>query len=98
MVLTAVPFVSVILMGIIVILISRTLDVLWAQVIPMRFLYSLLRAPGVIIHELSHVLGCLISGAKVKKLNIKTKKGNFELLIKPRNIISTTTITSKNNR
>jgi hypothetical protein len=75
MVLTAVPFVSVILMGIIVILISRTLDVLWAQVIPMRFLYSLLRAPGVIIHELSHVLGCLISGAKVKKVIYFSNEG-----------------------
>jgi hypothetical protein len=62
-------------MGIIVILISRTLDVLWAQMIPMRFFYSLLRAPGVIIHELSHVLGCLISGAKVKKVIYFSNEG-----------------------
>jgi hypothetical protein len=75
MVLTAVPFVTVIFMGIIVILISRTLDVLWAQVLPMRFFYSLLRAPGVILHELSHVLGCLISGAKVKKVVYFSNEG-----------------------
>src|SRR5665647_3744235 len=75
MVLTAVPFLTVIFIGIIVILISRTLDVLWAQVLPMRFFYSLLRAPGVIIHELSHVLGCLISGAKVKKVVYFSNKG-----------------------
>ena len=75
MVLTAVPFITVIFMGIIVILISRTLDVLWAQVLPMRFFYSLLRAPGVIIHELSHVLGCLISGAKVKKVIYFSNEG-----------------------
>lgn len=72
---TAVPFITVIFMGIIVILISRTLDVLWAQMIPMRFFYSLLRAPGVIIHELSHVLGCLISGAKVKKVIYFSNEG-----------------------
>lgn len=72
---TAVPFITVIFMGIIVILISRTLDVLWAQLIPMRFFYSLLRAPGVIIHELSHVLGCLISGAKVKKVIYFSNEG-----------------------
>ncbi|HZK31151.1 MAG TPA: DUF3267 domain-containing protein [Methanoregula sp.] len=75
MVLTAVPFLTVIFIGIIVILISRTLDVLWAQVLPMRFFYSLLRAPGVIIHELSHVLGCLISGAKVKKVIYFSNEG-----------------------
>jgi hypothetical protein len=75
MVLIAVPFLTVIFMGIIVILISRTLDILWAQVLPMRFFYSLLRAPGVIIHELSHVLGCLISGAKIKKVVYFSNEG-----------------------
>jgi hypothetical protein len=75
MVLIAVPFLTVIFMGIIVILISRLLDVLWAQVLPMRFFYSLLRAPGVIIHELSHVLGCLINGAKVKKVVYFSNEG-----------------------
>jgi hypothetical protein len=75
MVLIAVPFLTVIFMGIMVILISRILDILWAQVLPTRFLYSLLRAPGVIFHELSHVLGCIISGAKVKKVVYFSSKG-----------------------
>jgi len=75
MALSVIPFLMVIFLGIIVILISRTLDVLWAQVLPMGFFYSLLRAPGVIIHELSHVLGCLICGAKVKKVVYFSNEG-----------------------
>jgi hypothetical protein len=84
MVLTAVPFLTVIFMGIIVILISRTLDVLWAQVLPMRFFYSLLRAPGVILHEFSHVLGCLISGAKVKKVVYFSNEGGSVIYSSPK--------------
>jgi len=61
-------FLTVICMGFVIILISRTLDFLWAKVLPMRFLYSLIRAPGVIVHEISHVLGCLITGARIKKV------------------------------
>jgi len=66
--LNASPFLMVILMGIVVILISRIMDILWAQVIPLRIFYYMLRAPGVIVHECSHILGCLITGAKVKKV------------------------------
>jgi hypothetical protein len=84
MVLIVVPFVTVIFMGIIVIFISRILDVLWAQVLPMRFFYTLLRAPGVIIHELSHVLGCLISGAKIKKVIYFSNEGGSVTYTSPK--------------
>jgi hypothetical protein len=70
-----ISFLVAIGLGIIVICISRALDVLWAQVIPIRFLYYVVRAPGVVVHELSHVLGCLIMGAKVKNIVLFSKEG-----------------------
>ena len=77
-------FLVVIGMGIIVILISRALDVLWAQVIPIRFFYYLVRAPGVAVHELSHVFGCLIMGAKVKNVVFFSKEGGSVTYTRPK--------------
>jgi hypothetical protein len=71
----AAPFLMVILTGIGVIGISLALDVLWARVIPLRSFYYFIRAPGVIVHECSHILGCLITGAKVKKVVFFSEKG-----------------------
>ena len=73
--LNASPFLMVIFMGIVVILISRALDILWAQIIPLRIFYYMLRAPGVIVHECSHILGCLFTGAKVKKVVFFSEEG-----------------------
>ena len=73
--LNAAPFLTVICIGIVVILISRALDLLWAQVISLRMFYSMIRAPGVIVHECSHILGCLITGAKVKKVVFFSQEG-----------------------
>jgi hypothetical protein len=36
---------------------------------------DLFRAPGVIVHECSHILGCLITGAKVKKVVFFSEQG-----------------------
>jgi len=62
------PFLIVVFLGIGVIAISLVLDILWAQVIPLRSLYYAIRAPGIIVHECSHILGCIITGAKIKKV------------------------------
>jgi hypothetical protein len=62
-------------MGIVVIFISRALDILWAQAIPLKFLYFILRAPGVVAHECSHILGCFLTGAKIKKVVFFSEKG-----------------------
>jgi len=69
------PFLMVVLIGTGVIGISLALDVLWARVIPLRSFYYFIRAPGVIVHECSHILGCLITGAKVKKVVFFSEKG-----------------------
>ncbi len=70
-----IPFLMVIGMGIGMILISRALDILWAQVIPVRFFYYIIRAPGIVVHELSHVFGCVIMGAEIKKVVLFSKEG-----------------------
>ena len=69
------PFLIVVLLGIGVIAISLVLDILWAQVIPLRSLYYVIRAPGVIVHECSHILGCIITGAKIKKVVFFSQEG-----------------------
>jgi hypothetical protein len=68
-------FLLVIVLGIGVILISKTLDLVWAQVVPIRIFYYFLYAPGVIVHECSHVLGCLLTGAKIRKIELFSEGG-----------------------
>jgi hypothetical protein len=69
------PFLTVVLLGIGVIAISLALDILWAQVISLRSLYYVIRAPGVIVHECSHIIGCIITGAKIKKVVFFSERG-----------------------
>lgn len=71
----AAPFLLVVLTGTGLIAISLALDILWARVIPLRSFYYCIRAPGVIVHECSHILGCLLTGAKVKKVVFFSEKG-----------------------
>jgi hypothetical protein len=78
------PFLMVVFAGIVVILISRALDILWAQVIPVRIFYYIIRAPGVIMHEISHILGCLIMGAKIKKVVFFSEEGGSVTYSRPK--------------
>lgn len=39
------------------------------------WIYRVLVAPGVIIHELSHALGCLITGARIQSINVFKRDG-----------------------
>ncbi|MDP2798008.1 MAG: metalloprotease family protein [Methanoregula sp.] len=68
-------FLLVIATGIGVIFISIALDFLWAQAIPVRFFYYILRAPGVVVHECAHMLGCLLTGAKIRNVVLFSKEG-----------------------
>lgn len=79
----ALPFFLVIGAGIAVICISVMLDYLWADVLPFRFLYLCIRAPGVVVHELSHVLGCILTGAKIKKVVLLSKEGGSVTYTRP---------------
>ena len=68
-------YLTVVLTGIIVIFISKILDILWARMVTIRSIYHIVRAPGIVIHECSHVLGCLLTGAKVKNVVLLSKEG-----------------------
>ena len=46
--------------------------------------YRIFLAPGVIIHEFSHVLVCLITGAKIRKISFFNPKGGFVIHEKPK--------------
>ena len=70
-----VDYLTVVLTGILVILVSKMLDALWARMIPIRGIYLFVRAPGIVVHECSHILGCLLTGAKVKNVVLLSKEG-----------------------
>jgi hypothetical protein len=80
----ALSFFIVIAAGIAVMLISIMLDHLWAQVIPIRSFYYLVRAPGVVVHECSHILGCLITGARITKVVLFSEGGGSVTYTRPK--------------
>lgn len=68
-------YLTVILTGILVIVVAKVLDILWARMITIRAIYLFIRAPGVVIHECSHILGCLLTGAKIRNVVLLSKAG-----------------------
>jgi hypothetical protein len=77
-------FLLVVATCITVMLISLSLDYLWAQFLPARVFYYVIRAPGVILHECSHIAGCIITGAKIKKVVLFSKGGGSVTYFSPR--------------
>ena len=77
-------FLLIIATGIVVMLLSLMLDYLWAQVLPLRSLYYTLRFPGVVIHECSHVLGCLLTGAEIQKIVLFSEGGGSVTYARPK--------------
>jgi Peptidase M50B-like len=77
-------FLLIIATGIVVMVLSLILDHLWAQVLPLRSLYYILRFPGVVIHECSHVLGCLLTGAKIQKIVLFSEGGGSVSYARPK--------------
>jgi hypothetical protein len=76
-------FLLVILAGVLVIAISKMLDPLWARTVPARFVYHIISVPGVVVHECSHVLGCLITGARIKKIVLFSGDGGSVTYVTP---------------
>jgi hypothetical protein len=77
-------FLIVIATGIAVMLISTMLDYLWAQVSPLRIFYYAIRAPGVIVHECSHILGCIVTGAAITNVVFFSKDGGSVTYSRPK--------------
>jgi hypothetical protein len=80
----ALAFLIIIATGIAVMLISMMLDHLWAQVLPVRTFYYLVRAPGVIVHECSHILGCILTGARITDVVFFSQEGGSVTYTRPK--------------
>jgi hypothetical protein len=80
----ALSFLLIIATGIVVMLLSLMLDYLWALVLPIRSLYYILRFPGVVIHECSHILGCLLTGAEIQKVVLFSEGGGSVTYARPK--------------
>ena len=76
-------FLIVIATGILVMLISLALDRVWAAVIPVRTIYYIVRAPGIVLHECSHILGCILTGAKIQKVVFFSEEGGSVTYTRP---------------
>lgn len=63
-------------------LVSFLLERTWFTVLGRN--YQLLLFPGVLVHEFSHALGCLISGAKIDEISLFSSKGSYVKHGKPR--------------
>jgi hypothetical protein len=70
-----IDFAAFLLLAATVTLISYGFDRFFAQVLPFRTLYFGIRIPGIILHELAHAVGCIITGAKIKKIILISKEG-----------------------
>ena len=76
-------FLFVILLGVIVTGISYALDHVWAAVLPIRIIYYIIRLPGVVLHECSHMLGCLLTGAGIQKVVLFSREGGSVTYTRP---------------
>jgi hypothetical protein len=80
----AFSFLLIIATGIVVMLLSLMLDYLWARILPVRGLYYVLRFPGVVVHECSHILGCILTGAAVQKVVLFSEGGGSVTYSRPK--------------
>lgn len=76
-------FFPVIVTGIGLIALSYALDHLWAAAMPVRIIYLFIRFPGVVLHECSHIIGCLVTGARIRKVVLFSKDGGFVTYSRP---------------
>ena len=66
-------FIIVIITGLVVMGLSLLLNHIWAHAVRYPLLYLVVSGPGVIIHECAHIFGCLLTGAKIKKVGTAFK-------------------------
>ncbi|MCX6692419.1 MAG: metalloprotease family protein [Methanoregula sp.] len=77
-------FFQFILLAVMVILISVGLDRLYAAVVPFRSLYYAIRLPGVVLHEIAHMIGCVVTGAEIKKVVYFSPEGGSVTYSEPK--------------
>jgi hypothetical protein len=76
-------FIGTLITGILVIAISYALDNLWAAALPVRMIYLFIRLPGVVLHECAHIIGCLVTGARIGKVVLFSKDGGSVMHSRP---------------
>jgi hypothetical protein len=76
-------FLLIIITTIIVIALSYSLDHLWAAAMPVRAIYLFVRLPGVVLHECAHIIGCLVTGARIHKVVLFSKDGGSVTYTRP---------------
>jgi hypothetical protein len=77
-------FLFLFITGVIVIALSYALDRLWAVALPVRAIYLFMRLPGVVLHECSHIIGCLLTGAQIRNIVLFSKDGGSVTYSRPR--------------
>jgi hypothetical protein len=77
-------FLLIFVTGLIVIALSYVLDHIWAAAMPARLIYLFIRFPGVVLHECSHIIGCLMTGARIQKVVLFSKDGGSVTSTRPR--------------
>jgi hypothetical protein len=74
----------VLVTGTFVIALSYLLDHLWAAALPVRPFYLFIRLPGVVLHECSHSIGCLLTGARIRSIVFFSKDGGSVTYSRPK--------------
>lgn len=73
----------ILITGILVIMLSYALDRLWAVAMPVRAAYLFIRFPGVVLHECAHILGCLLTGARIRNVVLFSGDGGSVTYTRP---------------
>jgi len=67
-----------------VIVLSYLLQYMWVITLSNRIVVRIFVTPGIIIHELSHAVGCLLMGAKIGEIKFFTETGGHVKHGKPK--------------
>lgn len=62
---------------------SVVLEFIWFKIFAGRN-YQLWLFPGVIVHEFSHAIGCLLVGSKIEEISLFSQKGSYVKHRKPK--------------
>jgi len=62
---------------------SFVLDMVWQKIFTGRK-YRIFLTPGIIVHEFSHALACLLTGAKIRKISLFRSDGGYVVHEKPK--------------
>ncbi len=77
-------FFNFIILALVVMVISAGLDRLYARIAPVRLFYYALRFPGIVLHEIAHVAGCVVTGAEIKKIVLFSETGGSVTYVNPK--------------